>query len=92
MKLFSNRFFYFAILISLVFWASAIFAAVKVVPLAFETGFFLKLGISIRENWALISLVISEFAALIPGPWNGIIQVILRIVTKIFERKKEKTC
>jgi len=90
MKLFSNGWFYFALLVGLMFWCTAIFAAVKIIPVAFDTGFFPRFLAGTRENWALLSLVISEFASLLPGPWNGIVQSIVRIATKILEAKNRE--
>jgi len=42
----------------------------------------------ISTNWLVIALVASEAAALLPTKFNGIIQGALRILGKIFEKKK----
>lgn len=43
----------------------------------------------LQQNWAVIALVVSEAAALLPGKARGIIQTVLLIVSKIFEKRKE---
>ena len=43
------------------------------------------------ENWPLVALILSEAAAYLPKHFNGIIQTILRIGGKMFERKVSKS-
>lgn len=40
-----------------------------------------------RENWAVIALIISEIAALLPGKPKGVLQACLLIFEKVLFRK-----
>lgn len=44
--------------------------------------------IFVSKNWEIVSLVLSEIAAILPGPWNGIIQAFIKIVSRLRARKK----
>lgn len=41
------------------------------------------------DNWAVIALVISEIAAFLPSKFNGITQVLLKILSAIFTSKEK---
>lgn len=45
----------------------------------------------LAENWLLVALVISEIAAFVPKKVNGILQGLLRIGGKLFEKKVSKS-
>lgn len=38
----------------------------------------------LTKHWISVSLIISEIAAFLPAPWNGIIASTLKIVSKVF--------
>lgn len=40
-----------------------------------------------QDNWAIVALVLSEIAGLLPGKPKGILQAAVLIITKIFESK-----
>jgi len=41
----------------------------------------------LQTNWAIIALVISEGAALLPTKFNGIIQGVVRMFSALFQKK-----
>ena len=41
-----------------------------------------------KTNWVTILLVLSEIAAFLPPPFNGIVRTIINLITKSFEQKK----
>ena len=45
----------------------------------------------LSQHWAVIALVISEVAALLPGKFSGILETIVIIGNIIFNRKKNNT-
>ena len=74
--------FFIAMLLGLLLWFGAfevVKAAVTAVP---EQAFIPRATNFLSQNWIAISLVLSELASLLPGPWNGIVQSILRALTK----------
>lgn len=42
----------------------------------------------IHENWAVVALVLSEIAALLPSKPKGIVQAVVLIASKVMESKK----
>ena len=44
------------------------------------------LSVWLQDNWAVIALVLSELAALLPGKPKGILHAIIKIGSKIFDR------
>lgn len=47
-------------------------------------------GDFLQENWAVVALVVSEVAALLPGKVRGILQTVVLIGSKIFEKRSKK--
>lgn len=45
----------------------------------------------VNENWSSLFLILSELAALLPGPWNGILQAIFRGLSKQVRKNSKKT-
>lgn len=43
--------------------------------------------IFIRENWAVVGLVLSELAAFLPPKFNGLLQVVISLVSAILSKK-----
>lgn len=78
--------FFVAMIVSLGMWYLIVsFVSTEVAPgpeqtsISQVTNFF-------SQNWTAILLVCSELASLLPGPWNGIVQSILRALTKKAQR------
>lgn len=74
--------FFVAMIVSLGMWYLIVsFVSAEIAPVPGQTSisqvtnFFFK-------NWTAVLLVCSELASLLPGPWNGIVQSILRALTK----------
>ena len=80
--------FFVAMLICMAFWFVAIsFVSAELAPGPEQTIFPRTINF-LSQNWITISLVLSELASLLPGPWNGIVQSILRALTKKSRRSK----
>jgi len=74
--------FFVAMIVSLGMWYLIVsFVSAEVAPVTGQTSIS-QVTNFFSQNWTAILLVCSEFTALLPGPWNGIIQSILRALNK----------
>lgn len=44
----------------------------------------------ICKNWAVIALIISEMAVLLPAPYNSIVRIFVKFVSIIFQNRVSK--
>lgn len=54
----------------------------------YPPSFVARLTSFMSQNWTTVFLIISEFAAFLPGPWNGIIQSITRAIVRNAQKNK----
>jgi len=90
MPLFKRSFVFFVVfLVSCVLFSSFFVPTLSGAEFS-SSGFVAKVWTILNENWTSFFLLLSELAAFLPGPWNGILQTIFRAVSQITRNSKKQ--
>jgi hypothetical protein len=65
----------------LLFWTSSVLYAAN------DAGAIANIPGFLQENWAVVALVISEVAALLPSKVSGILHAVVKIAGLFFKKK-----